>query len=101
LGDEGGRNPVLVLVGEAVLCNAKEGLDGDVEADFFASFANGALLERFEIVQLSADDTPATGLGRKNAEGEQTRWWWSTKSTPTPTRGTGTGCAAAVIAPAC
>jgi hypothetical protein len=60
-----------MLAGEAMLRNAKERLDGDFDGDFFARFANGALLERFEIVQLSADDTPATGFGRKNAEGEQ------------------------------
>jgi hypothetical protein len=46
-------------------------LDGDIDADFFASFADRALLEGFEIVQLSANDTPATGFGRKNAENEQ------------------------------
>jgi hypothetical protein len=46
-------------------------LDGDVDTGFFASLANRAVLERFEIVQLSADNAPATCLGRKNAEGEQ------------------------------
>lgn len=51
--------------------DAKQRLDGDIDADFFASFADRALLEGFEIVQLSADDTPATGLGRKKAQGEQ------------------------------
>jgi hypothetical protein len=51
--------------------NAKQRLDGDIDADFFPRFADRAVLERFEIVQLSADDAPATGFGRKNAEGEQ------------------------------
>jgi hypothetical protein len=68
---ERGRNPVLTLAGEAMLRDRKQGLDGNVDADFFASFANRALLERLEIVQLSADDAPAAGLGRENAEGEQ------------------------------
>jgi len=68
---ERGRNPVLMLAGEAVLGNAQQRLDGDVDTDFFASFANRTVLERFEIIQLSTDNTPATCLRGKNAEGEQ------------------------------
>ena len=71
LSQERGRNPVLMLAGEAMFRNAKQRLDGDVDTDFFASFANRAVLERFEILQFSAHNTPGTRLGRKNAEGEQ------------------------------
>jgi len=60
-----------MLAGEVMFRNAKERLDGDIDADFFARFANGTLLERFEIVQLSADNAPATGFGRKKAQGQQ------------------------------
>jgi hypothetical protein len=60
-----------MLAGEAMFRNAKQRSDGNVDTGFFASFANRTVLERFEIVQLSADNTPASCLGRKNAEGEQ------------------------------
>ena len=62
---------MLTLGGEAMFGDTEQRLDGDIDADFFASFANRALLERFEKVQFSANNTPATGLRRKKAQREQ------------------------------
>ena len=64
-------DPMLVLAREAVIGDAKQGAKGDFDADFFASFADGALLESFEKVHFAADDAPATGLGRPLAQGEK------------------------------
>jgi hypothetical protein len=68
---EGGRNPVLMLAGNTMFSDTKQGLDGDIDSDFFAGFADSALLERFKIVELAADDAPVAGLGRQEAESEQ------------------------------
>ena len=43
----------------------------DFEADLFARFANGALLESFEEIDFAADNAPAASLWRPPAEGEE------------------------------
>jgi hypothetical protein len=61
----------LAFVREAVVGDAEEALDGDLDTDFFESLANGALFERLEEVEFAADDAPPTGFGRALAEGEK------------------------------
>jgi hypothetical protein len=67
----GGRNPVLALLRQEVICNAKEGFDGDSDANFFESFADGTVVQSFEVFELAADDAPGTCFGRQFAEGEE------------------------------
>ena len=66
-----GRNPVLVFAGETVIGDTKQGAKRDFDADFFARFADGALLEGFEKIYFAADDAPAARFGRPLAEGEE------------------------------
>ena len=51
--------------------DAEDADEADFEADLLAGFADGALLERFEVVDFAADDAPATGFGRPVAESEK------------------------------
>jgi len=62
---------MLVLAGQAVIGDAKQGAKTDFQADFFPSFANRALYESLQEINLAADNTPATGLGRSVAECEK------------------------------
>jgi hypothetical protein len=62
---------MLVFAGEAVTGDAKQGAKRNFDADFFASFADGALLECFEEIHFAADDAPAAGFGRAFAEREE------------------------------
>src|SRR5690348_16018491 len=71
LAQVGWRDPVLVFAREAVIGDAKQGAKRDFHADFFASFADGALLKSFEKVHFAADDAPAAGFGRPFAEREE------------------------------
>lgn len=66
-----GRNPVLPFLREMMVGDAEEADETDFEADFLAGFADGALLERFEIVDFAANDAPAAGFGRPVAESEK------------------------------
>ena len=65
------RDPVLVFAGEAVVGDAKQGTNRDFDADFFARFADGALLESLEENHFAADNAPAASLWRPPAEGEE------------------------------
>jgi hypothetical protein len=67
----GGRNPVLTFLREMMVGYAEEADEADFQADFLAGFADGALLERFEIVDFAADDAPTTGFGRAISESEK------------------------------
>ena len=67
----GRGDPVLVFAGEAVIGDAKQGAKRNFYADFFASFADGALLESLEEVHFAADDAPAACLGRPLAESQE------------------------------
>ena len=62
---------MLVLAGQAVISDAKQGAKTNLEADFFPSFPYGALLKRFEEVHFAADNAPAAGFGRPIAKGEE------------------------------
>jgi len=67
----GGRDPVLALLRQEMVGDAKKGFYGDSDADFFASFTDGTLVKSFEVFELAADDAPGTGFGRSFAEGEE------------------------------
>jgi len=54
-----------------VIADAKQGAKRDLDADFFARFADGALFERFEKIHFAADDAPAAGFGRQLAQREE------------------------------
>ena len=66
-----GRNPMLVFAGQAVIGDAEQRTERNLEADFFAGFADGALLEGFEKIDFTADDAPAASFGRPLAQREQ------------------------------
>ena len=66
-----GRNPVLPSLREMMVGDAEEADETDFEADFLAGFADGALLECFEIVDFAANDAPATGLWWAISESEK------------------------------
>ena len=51
--------------------NAKQREKRDLQAHFFASFSDSALLESFEKVHLAADDAPAAGFRRELSEREE------------------------------
>ena len=51
--------------------NAQQGLERDVYTDFLPGFADGTGLKSFEIIELAADDAPASGLRRAHAQREQ------------------------------
>jgi hypothetical protein len=61
----------LTFLGEMMVGYAEEADETDFEADFLAGLANGALLERFEIVDLAANDAPEADFGRPVAEREK------------------------------
>jgi hypothetical protein len=67
----GGRNPVLALVRQEMVSNAKKGFDGDSDADFFEGFADGTVVKSFEVFEFAPDDAPGAGFGREFAEGEE------------------------------
>jgi hypothetical protein len=67
----GWGDPVLALGREAMVCDAEEAFDGDVDADFFEGFADGAGLKGLEVVQFAADDAPVAGFRRAFAEGQK------------------------------
>jgi hypothetical protein len=67
----GGRYPVLAFFRQEVVGNTKKGFDGDSDADFFESFADGAVVKGFEVLELAADNAPGAGFGREFAEGEE------------------------------
>jgi len=66
----GGGDPVLVFQGQEVVGDAEKGFDGDGEADFFESFAEGAVVKSFEVFEFAADDAPGACFGGKLAKGE-------------------------------
>jgi hypothetical protein len=65
-----GGDPMLVFLRQDMVGDAKETFDGDGDADFFESFADGTLVKSFEVFEFAADDAPAAGFGRPNAESE-------------------------------
>ena len=71
LAEVRGRDPVLVFAGETVVGNAKQRVKRDFDADLFAGFADGALLESLEKVHFAADNAPAPGFGRPLTERQE------------------------------
>ena len=53
------RDPVLVFARQAMVGNTGQRAKGDLDADFFASFADDTLLESFEEIHFAADGAPA------------------------------------------
>jgi len=68
LAEVGGRNPVLVFAREAVVGDAKQRAKRDFDADFFAGFMDGALLERLEKIHFAPTmlQQPASGGRLRN-----------------------------------
>lgn len=66
-----GRNPMLSFLRQVMVGDAQEADETDLNADFLARLADGALLQRLEIVDFSADNAPATGFRRPISEREQ------------------------------
>ena len=64
-------DPVLSFIGEKMIGDAQESLNGDFQADFLASLAYRARFKRLPIIQFAADDAPIPDLGRPRAEREQ------------------------------
>src|ERR1051325_7195686 len=62
---------MLIFAGQAVIGDAEQGTKRDFNADFFAGFADGALLKGFEKIDFAADDAPAVSFGRPLAQREE------------------------------
>jgi hypothetical protein len=62
---------VLAFLGQEVVGDAEKGFDGDGEADFFESFAEGAVVKSFEVFELAAYDSPEACFRGKLAKREE------------------------------
>ncbi len=62
---------MLAFLGQEVVGHAKKAFDGDRDAHFFESFAEGAVVKSFEVFELAADDAPAACFRRKLAKREE------------------------------
>jgi hypothetical protein len=54
-----------------VVGDTEKGFDGDGEANFFESFAEGAVVKSFEVFELAADDAPGACFGGQLTEREE------------------------------
>lgn len=80
------RDPVLAFRGEAMIGDAEEALDGNLDANLFKRLANRALLEGLGEVQLTPDNArPASGGRLRSVSRIRPRS--SISRTPTPTLG--------------
>src|SRR6266478_740391 len=62
---------MLAFLRQEMVCNAKKGFNGNIQADFFERLANRTFLKCLQIVQLAADNAPTARFGGKLAQGEQ------------------------------
>ena len=67
----GRGDPVLAFLGQEVVGDAEKAFDADREADFFESFAEGAVVKSFEVFELATEDAPGACFGGKLAKGEE------------------------------
>ena len=65
------RDPVLAFRGEAMIGDAEQALDSDLDANLFERLANRALLEGLGEVQLTPDNARTTGFRRALAKRQQ------------------------------
>ena len=52
--EECGRHPVLAFIGQAVIGDAEEAVDDNFDAGFFTRFADRALSQRLQEIQLTS-----------------------------------------------
>lgn len=67
----GWSDPVLPFSWQNVIRDAEQTDQFNLHSGFLAGFANGALIERLQKIDLSADDAPAAGFGRPFAQGQE------------------------------
>src|SRR6185295_9888758 len=67
----GWSDPVLPFSRQNVIRDAKQANQFNLHSGFLAGFANGALIERLQKIDLSADDAPAAGFGRPFAQSQE------------------------------
>jgi hypothetical protein len=70
-GEIGGGNPVLALLREKMVGDAKKTFDGDRDSNLFEGFTDGTIVKSFKVFELAADNAPEAGFGRPFAESEE------------------------------
>jgi hypothetical protein len=61
---------MLAFLGQEMVGDAKKRFQRNFQADLFASFADRAILERLQIIELASYDAPAACFGRKLPQSE-------------------------------